>query len=86
MATSTYSQDTDLAKYFADVEPLRAWFDQAAASETLSKRLLVIWGVGGIGKSSLPTYLKTYADTAIEAMLKVQSPYAPTTSPTITFL
>lgn len=53
MSTSDYSQDSDLAKYFTDVEPLRAWFDQAIAAETMPKRLLVIWGVGGIGKSSL---------------------------------
>lgn len=53
MSISTYNQDTDLAKFFTDVEPLRAWFDQAIAAETLPKRLLVIWGVGGIGKSSL---------------------------------
>lgn len=46
-------QDADLAKYFTDVEPLRDWFDKAVAAETVPKRLLVIWGVGGIGKSSL---------------------------------
>jgi len=53
MSIPTYNQDADLAKYFTDVEPLRAWFDQAIAAETMPKRLLVIWGVGGIGKSSL---------------------------------
>lgn len=51
--STLYSQDTDLAKYFTDVEPLRVWFDQAVVAETLPKRLLVLWGVGGIGKSSL---------------------------------
>lgn len=46
-------QDADLAKYFTDEELLRDWFDKAIAAETLPKRMLVIWGVGGIGKSSL---------------------------------
>ena len=53
MSTSVYSQDTDLAKYFTDLEPLRGWFEQAVAAQTMPKRLLVIWGVGGIGKSSV---------------------------------
>jgi len=47
------SQDLDLEKYFTDVEVLRDWFEKAIIADKLSKRLLVIWGVGGIGKSSL---------------------------------
>ncbi len=52
MATQN-SQDLDLEKYFTDVEELRGWFEQALGADKLPKRLLVIWGVGGIGKSSL---------------------------------
>lgn len=53
MPNSPSSQDLELAKFFTDVEPLRDWFDKAIVADKLPKRLLVIWGVGGIGKSSL---------------------------------
>ncbi|MGB9763675.1 MAG: hypothetical protein ACPLW7_06810, partial [Minisyncoccia bacterium] len=45
--------DRELQSYFTDVEHLRGVFKQWLAAPTLPKRLLVIHGVGGVGKSSL---------------------------------
>lgn len=50
---SSSNQDNELAEFFTDVEQLRATFKNAVAAPTLPKRLLVIHGVGGVGKSSL---------------------------------
>ncbi len=64
------SQDAELAKFFTDVEPLRDWFDKAIArgeggiTPPLPKRLLVIHGVGGIGKSSLLRMFRLNCKTA----------------------
>ena len=45
--------DKDLLAYFTDVEHLRNVFKEYVAAPTLTKHLLVIHGVGGVGKSSL---------------------------------
>jgi tetratricopeptide (TPR) repeat protein len=45
--------DKDLLAYFTDVEHLRNSFRNSVAAPTLVKRMLVIYGVGGVGKSSL---------------------------------
>jgi len=45
--------DNDLLSYFTDVEHLRNAFKEYVASPKLPKRLIVIHGVGGVGKSSL---------------------------------
>jgi putative ribosome biogenesis GTPase RsgA len=45
--------DRELQNYFTDVEHLRELFRQWLVAPTLSKRMLVIHGVGGVGKSSL---------------------------------
>jgi tetratricopeptide (TPR) repeat protein len=45
--------DHELQNYFTDVEHLREMFRQWLAAPTLPKRMLVIHGVGGVGKSSL---------------------------------
>ncbi|MCX6028986.1 MAG: hypothetical protein NT169_06755 [Chloroflexi bacterium] len=45
--------DNDLLSYFTDVEHLRDTFKQLVAAPTLAKRLFVVWGIGGVGKSSL---------------------------------
>jgi hypothetical protein len=51
---SLASIDPDgLESYFTDAEHLRAYFSQTVAAPTLDKRLLMIHGVGGVGKSSL---------------------------------
>lgn len=42
-----------LESYFTDVEELRAKFETLVVAPTLSRRLLIIHGVGGVGKSSL---------------------------------
>lgn len=52
-ATHSPSDPDGLEAYFTDVEDLRAYFRQAVEASKLSKRLLIIHGVGGIGKSSL---------------------------------
>jgi 2-phosphoglycerate kinase len=49
--------DKDLSTYFTDVEHLRGAFKNLVAAPTLPKCLLVIHGVGGVGKSSLAFYL-----------------------------
>ncbi|MGQ9467175.1 MAG: hypothetical protein ACUVSG_05930, partial [Anaerolineae bacterium] len=45
--------DKELAQFFTDVEHLREMFKQWLAAPTLPKRMLIIHGVGGAGKSSL---------------------------------
>ncbi|MBW8017954.1 MAG: hypothetical protein FVQ82_17425 [Planctomycetes bacterium] len=45
--------DEDLLAYFTDVEHLRDLFTEYVTALTLPKRILVIHGVGGVGKSSL---------------------------------
>ena len=45
--------NNDLLTYFTDVEDLRDLFKAYLAAPELPKRILVIHGVGGIGKSSL---------------------------------
>lgn len=49
----SFDFDQELQSYFTDVEHLRDLFKQWIAAPTLPKRLLVIHGVGGVGKSSL---------------------------------
>lgn len=53
MPSSPFNQDKELAEFFTDVEHLRDAFKNAVAAPTLTKRILVIHGVGGVGKSSL---------------------------------
>lgn len=50
---SQYDHDKELQAYFTDVEYLRELFKRWIAAPELPKRLLVIHGVGGVGKSSL---------------------------------
>ena len=45
--------DRELAQFFTDVEHLHEMFKQWLAAPTLPKRMLIIHGVGGVGKSSL---------------------------------
>jgi putative ribosome biogenesis GTPase RsgA len=45
--------DRELQNYFTDVDHLREMFKQWLAAPALPKRMLVIHGVGGVGKSSL---------------------------------
>jgi tetratricopeptide (TPR) repeat protein len=53
-----------LEAYFTDVEPLRALFDKLLAVPALPRRLLVIHGVGGVGKSSLLRMFQLQARSA----------------------
>ena len=53
MPSQPFNPDQELAEFFTDVEHLRDAFKNAVAAPTLTKRLLVIHGVGGVGKSSL---------------------------------
>jgi tetratricopeptide (TPR) repeat protein len=53
MPSPLTDQDKELAEFFTDVEHLRGAFKDAVAAPTLTKRLFVIHGVGGVGKSSL---------------------------------
>jgi tetratricopeptide (TPR) repeat protein len=51
-------EDTDLEQFYTNAEYARQVFEQLATAPNLSKRLLVIHGIGGVGKSTL---LKMYA-------------------------
>jgi tetratricopeptide (TPR) repeat protein len=53
-ASPTTTLDPDgLEAYFTDVEHLRDAFRQLLSTSTLPRRMLVVHGVGGVGKSSL---------------------------------
>jgi len=57
----TQSIDPDgLEDYFTDVKELRNFFRDTLFTPTLSKRLLIIHGVGGVGKSSLLRMFRLY--------------------------
>jgi hypothetical protein len=45
--------DRELQSYFTDVDYLRELFKRWLAAPALPRRMLVIHGVGGVGKSSL---------------------------------
>jgi tetratricopeptide (TPR) repeat protein len=51
-------EETDLEKFYTDAEHIRQIFERLVTSTSLSKWLLVIHGIGGVGKSTL---LKMYA-------------------------
>ena len=53
----TDDEDTDLTKFYTDSEQALQVFDQLVTAMNLPKRLLVIHGIGGVGKSTL---LKMY--------------------------
>ena len=53
MPSQSFNQDKELAEFFTDVEHLRDAFKHSVAAPTLPKHILVIHGVGGVGKSSL---------------------------------
>ncbi|MBM3128035.1 MAG: hypothetical protein FJ009_05285 [Chloroflexi bacterium] len=53
MPSTISNHDKELAEFFTDVEPLRDWFSNAVVAPELARRILVIHGVGGVGKSSL---------------------------------
>jgi hypothetical protein len=50
-------EDTDLTKFYTDSEHALQVFEQLVTARNLPKRLLVIHGIGGVGKSTL---LKMY--------------------------
>lgn len=47
------ADDRVLAQFFTGAKPLRALFEQLVQAPALSKRLLILYGIGGVGKSSL---------------------------------
>ena len=51
-------EDTDLEKFYTDTEHARQVFEELVTSKELPRRILVIHGLGGVGKSTL---LKMYA-------------------------
>jgi predicted ATP-dependent serine protease len=60
LAPQSTDEESDLEKFYTDSEHARQVFEQLATSTTLPKRILVIHGLGGVGKSTL---LKMYALT-----------------------
>ena len=52
--------DNNLLDYFTDVEHLRGMFKDYVAASSLPKRMIVIHGVGGVGKSSLLSMFRIY--------------------------
>ena len=57
-APQSTDEDTDLEKFYTDSEYALQIFEQLLTATELPKRLLVIHGLGGVGKSTL---LKVYA-------------------------
>lgn len=53
MSSQSVNPDNDLARFYTDTEYLRGVFKKSVAANTLPKRILVIHGVGCVGKSSL---------------------------------
>src|SRR5689334_15428084 len=53
MATREEPEPGGLETFYTNVEDLREYFTAQIAEPALKKRLLIIHGVGGIGKSSL---------------------------------
>jgi len=53
-------EDADLEAFFTDVEHLRDVFHRLVTAPSLPKRLLVIHGVGGVGKSILLRMYRLY--------------------------
>ena len=45
--------EKEILTYFTNVENLRIKFKKSVAAPRLSKRLLIIYGIGGVGKSSV---------------------------------
>src|SRR3972149_913733 len=59
--TSSLPHDPEgISAYFTDVECLRDVFQSLVAAPTLPKRLMMIHGVGGVGKSSLLRLLRLH--------------------------
>lgn len=56
--------DKELAEFFTDVEHLREEFKNLLAAPTLLKHLLIIHGVGGVGKSSLLRMFRLHCKNA----------------------
>jgi hypothetical protein len=64
MSSSSIDQDKELAEVFTDVVHLRDAFKDVVAAPTLTKQLLVIHGVGGVGKSSLLRMFRLHCKSA----------------------
>ncbi len=50
----------ELAAYFTNAEVLRTYFQQTIAADTLPKRLFILHGPGGVGKTSLLRMLRLH--------------------------
>ncbi len=59
-APQSAEEESDLEKFYTDSEHARQVFEQIVTAASLPKRILVIHGLGGVGKSTL---LKIYALT-----------------------
>ena len=59
-APQSTDEESDLEKFYTDSEHARQVFEQLATSANLPRRILVIHGLGGVGKSTL---LKMYVLT-----------------------
>jgi len=71
--SSLSEHDRELQTYFTDVEYLRELFKQWLAAPTLPKQMLVIHGVGGVGKSSLLQMFRLHCKFQFHASGKVGS-------------
>jgi hypothetical protein len=56
----TDTDDKDLPRYFTDCEKLRYKFYEFVAAPTLPKRLLIIYGIDGVGKTLLLKWFRRY--------------------------
>ena len=56
-----FPKDTDLLSFFTNVDHVIAYFEEQLSAAATQRRLVVIHGVGGIGKSSLLAKLRSSA-------------------------
>ena len=62
--TDYLNQDDGLMAYFTDMEDLQVLFKQNLSAPRLERRILVIHGVGGVGKSSLLRMFRLHSKKA----------------------
>jgi hypothetical protein len=59
-ASHTFQGEEELEQFFTNREEVRRYFEQLIHSEEIAKRLMVIHGVGAVGKSTLLLWYRLY--------------------------
>src|SRR5207253_2630564 len=63
VSQSSTAEDRLLARYFTGAESLRSLFEHLVTAPMLPKRLFMIYGIAGVGKSSLLQIFRLHCDT-----------------------